>query len=197
MRLANEAINRWANYDNTYWRELFTTSLVNSTGGEVEIVTGTTQYAAPDDFQEAGGYIRIVDANGNIQERYPIIDPHERQFKADLATYGYFTGNPSTGYTLNLNRTPSDSLNGMSILYDYYATPTMFESDDDVSEMADPYFIVHRMLASQFRAARNPYYTSAKTDAENALRQMQLVNNSGTWANPWEMPDNSGSAWGL
>jgi len=31
--------------------------------------------------------------------------------------------------------------------------------------------VVHRMLASQFRAARNPYYGSAKSDAENTLQQ--------------------------
>ena len=26
LRFANEAISRWANYDSTYWKELFTTA---------------------------------------------------------------------------------------------------------------------------------------------------------------------------
>ena len=62
--------------------------------------------------------------------------------------------------------------------------------------MANPYFVVHRILANQFRASRNPFYTAAKADAENAIKVMQMHNNSGTWANPWSMSDTSGTAWG-
>jgi hypothetical protein len=100
------------------------------------------------------------------------------------------------GWTLNLNPAPTSDLNGLDIDYTYYKEPSLFTTGTSRTEMADPYFIVHRMLASQFRAARNPYYTSAKSDAENALKQMQLDNNSGTWANPPIMADNSGTSWG-
>lgn len=200
MRLANEAINHWANFDGTYWKELFTTLQDNAQTLPVlvkTITTGTTAYDAPTDFQEAGGYVRVLDSSGNIVQKYPIIDSSEVQFKSQDGTYCYFTGNKKDGYTLNLNPAPPSSLNGLNFDYDYYKQPSTFTTGTDVSEMSDPYFIVHRMLAQQFRAARNPYYSSALRDSENALKIMQTDNNSGTWANPWSQADNSGTSWGL
>lgn len=196
MRLANEAINRWAEYDATYWKELFTTNQTDGTGAQV-IVAGQTDYSAPTNFREAGGFVRLLDSSGNRIERYKIVEPQEVQFMGNYAQYCYFTGSPNGGYTLHLNPEPSSNYAGYDIEYDYYKKPTTFTTGADKTEMADPYFIVHRMLANQFRAARNPYYSSAKADAENALKQMQMDNNSGTWSNPWVLADNSGTAFGV
>lgn len=196
LSLANEAVNRWANYDNTYWKELFTTAQTNSTGGSLTIVSGTKTYAAPTAMREAGGFISILDSDGNTVSRYPIIEPHEAQFKGNLSKYAFFTGNPNSGFTLHLNPVPDSSINGMDIDYVYYKKPTTFTTGTDKPEMSQPYFIVHRMLANRFRGSRNPYYQSAKSDAEDILRTMQLENNSGSWANPWSLTDNSGSKWG-
>lgn len=196
LRLANEAINRWQNFDGTYWKDLYTTAQTNSTGGVVTISKGTKTYVAPTAFREAGGYVKVLDSNGNTVQSYPIIEPQEAQFKNDNSTYAYFTKAVTGIFTLHLNPAPTSSLNGMGIDYVYYKNPTLFTTGTDITEMGDPYFIVHRMLSSQFRAARNPYYTSAKADAENALKQMQIDNNSGSWANPWSLADNSGSVWG-
>lgn len=194
MRLANEAVNRWAFYDNTYWKELFTTLQVEE-DGDLQISTGQTDYETPANFQEAGGFVKVLDDNGNTVQTYPIIEPQEAQFRGDNSTYCYFTGSPGA-YVLNLNPAPTSNFDGYDIDYVYYKQPTLFTTGTDVTEMADPYFIVHRMLYNQFRAARNPYLSTAKSDAENALRQMQLTNNSGTWANPISMGDTSGSNWG-
>jgi hypothetical protein len=261
MRLANEAINRWSNYDGTYWNELFTTLQLNG-GGTQTITTSTTTYLAPGNFKEAGGFVKIKDSSGNEVERYPIIQPSEVQFKSAQDRYAVFTkgqnyystgtvsqsgttvtgsgttftsamvgmqiqydsGETATitayssatsltvspsqtvasttykivnkGYTLTINPAPASNLNGLDIDYTYYKYPSLFTTGTSRTEMSDPYFIVHRMLASQFRAARNPYYSSAKVDAENALKQMQIDNNSGSWANPWELTDNSNTQWG-
>lgn len=195
LRLSKEAINHWANYDGTYWKELFTTHQVDNTGDQV-IVAGDTTYAASTNMREAGGYVRVNDAQGNAVQRYPIIDPQEAQFRADDATYAYFTGDPSNGFVLHLNPAPPSSLNGLDIDYIYYKKPTYLTTGSSKTEMADPIFIVHRMLANRFRISRNPYYNSALRDAENSLRVMQMDNNSGSWANPWKVADNSGSAWG-
>lgn len=195
LRIANEAVNRWAFYDNTYWKTLFTT-LQLSGDGDSTIVTGQTDYDCPGDFQEAGGQVKVKDSNGNTQQTYNIIEPQEAQFRTDSATYAYFTGSPVEGYTLTLNPAPDSSLSGMDIDYIYYKTPTTFSTGTDISECPDPYFIVNRMLAQQFRVNRNPYYQSAKNDAENALKQMQMTNNSGSWANPWKLADNSGTRFG-
>lgn len=195
MRLANEAIVYWAQYDNTYWRQLYTTNQLDGTGVQT-VTTGTTTYTAPTNFKEAGGFVRVTDSNGNDLQRYPILEPHEVQFKDPGGTWAYFLGNPADGYSLVVNPAPTTALNGKNLDYVYYKNPTLFEEGESQTEMADPYFIVHRMLAMQFRAARNPYYTSALKDSENNIRIQQLHNNSGTWANPISMGDTSGSTWG-
>lgn len=197
IRLVNEAIRRWANYDGTYWKELFTTAQTNSTGGVVTITTGTSSYAAPTAFREAGGFIRIKDSTGNTVRTYPILEPQEAQFKSDNSQYAYFTGTGSGGtYVLHLNPVPDSAISGMAIDYVYYKFPTLITTGASITEMQEPYFCVHRMLASRFRGSRNPYYGSAKSDAEDALRTMQAINNSGSWANPWKLADNSGASWG-
>lgn len=194
LRLANEAINYWSNFDDTYWLELFTTNQIDGTGTQT-ITAGTRTYTAPENFEEAGGLIKVLDANGNAVQTYPIIEPNEAQFKGD-GTYAYFTGNPNDGYTLNLNPSPGAELDGLDLDYVYYKSPTMFTTGADITEVPNPYYIVHRMLAQQFRVSRNPYYSSALRDAENAIKTMQVNNNSGSWANPWNQADNSGTQWG-
>lgn len=194
-RYANESISRWANYDSTYWKELFETNQVDGSGAQT-IVTGQTEYDAPDNFKEAGGFVKVLDSDDNVVQRYPIIEPQEAQFKGDDATYCYFTGNPADGYVLHLSPSPPSALSGLSIDYVYYKTPTELVNGSDITEMKNPYYIVHRALSNRFRASRNPYYQSAQKDAEDALKIMQGDNNSGSWANPWQLQDNSGSVWG-
>ncbi len=195
IRLANEAINRWSNYDNTYWKELFDTNL-NDGSGDQTLVTAQTQYVAPDNMREAGGFIKIKNSAGATVRTYPIIEPQEAQFRTDSSSYAYFTGDPNNGFTLNINPAPDATVNGMSVDYIYYKVPTLFTTGADVSEMSQPYFIVHRMLANRFRASRNPYYQDAINDAEDVLKTMQMENNSGSWANPWKLADNSGANFG-
>lgn len=195
LPLANEAIRRWSRYDGTYWKELFTTLQLSGDGDSI-LLTGETQYDTPDDFKEGGGLLRVLDSTGRIVRRYRVVNLEDVQFLNQNASFVYFSGNPTDRYVLNINPAPDSSLNGLSIDYDYYKNPTLFTSGSDVSEMSEPYFIIHRMLANRFRGSRNPYYNSAKTDAEDALRTMQLDNNSGSWANPWALPDRSGSTWG-
>lgn len=199
LALSKEAITHWANYDGTYWRELFTT-LQDSTQVSPTLVTtittGDSTYVAPTDMREAGGFVKLKDSDGNTVTTYPILEVQDVQFRDDNAKYCYFTGDPNNGFTLHLNPAPDASLNGLDIDYVYYKKPTYFTTGTDKTEMADPMFIVHRMLANRFRVSRNPYYNSAKIDAENCLRIMQADNNSGNWANPWQLADNSGSVWG-
>lgn len=194
LELANEAVKRWANYDNTMWKELFTTP--NLSGDSSVVVTGTTEYDVPDDFQDAGGHVRLLNSDGTVFSTYPIIEPQDVQFKSQLGTYAYFTGSPADGYILHLNPTPTATQNGKTIDYVYYKTPALFTSGSDVSDMSDPYFVVHRMLANRFRASRNPYYADALRDSENALGVMKMRNDSGNWANPWSVQDRSGTVFG-
>lgn len=193
--LANEAINRWEHYDNTLWHELYST-LQLSGDGDSTIVTGQTDYIVPADFTVAGGDVIILDTDGTRLKTYPYIPPEEVQFMGDTAMYSFFTGSPAGGYTMSINPAPDSTISGKLINYLYYKKATRLSRGSSRTEMGDPYFIVHRMLANRFRASRNPYYTSAKADAEDSLRTMQLQNNSGNWANPWSLPDHSGTQFG-
>lgn len=193
--LANEAINRWSNYDGTYWKELFDSAQRDGTA-TIKLANNTTQYSAPTNMKEAGGYVRVFDNTNTTLRRIPIIEPQEAQFKSDLAHYCYFLGDPNNGFTLNINPAPDNVIVNQNIDYIYYKQPSLLANPTDTSEMSEPYFIVHRALANRFRGSRNPYYTAAKNDAEDVLRTMQMDNNSGTWANPWKLADNSGSQWG-
>lgn len=195
MRLANEAINRWQNYDNTLWDELWETAQRDGSA-DLTLEEGITEYAAPDNFMNPGGNIAIKDSDGTTLYRFQLVEQEDIQFMSDTARYAYFVGSPVDGYTLIINPAPDVTLDGKSIDYLYYKTATRFTTGSDVTEMQDPYFIVHRTLANRFRSSRNPYYSSAKTDAEDSLRTMQLRNNSGTWTNPWDVPDRSGTAFG-
>lgn len=196
LRLANEAVNRWENYDGTYWKELFSTLSTTDQGGDTTIVTNLGEYACPDDMREPGGFVILRNTSGQRVARYDVIEPQDVQFKSDLAKYCFFTGNPGTGFTLHLNPDPGTDVSGCTIDYTYYKQATKFAQGSDKTEMADPYFIVHRMLANRFRGSRNPYYNTAKQDAENALQMMQANNNSGNWGDPWALPDRSGTVWG-
>lgn len=196
LRLANEGINHWANYEGVYWKELWTTHQTDNTGDQV-IVTGTTDYDCSTAMREAGGYVKVLDTDGNVVTRYPIVEPQEVQFLNPEGTYCYFTGSPGS-YVLHLNKAPDDSLNGLSIDFDFYKFPTEMVDDTSVPQMSNPYFLVHHMLGNRFRASRNwSAYQTAKRDSENALKVMQMDNNSGTWANHWSLADNSGSSWGM
>lgn len=196
LRFANEAVARWANYEGTYWKELFTTAQTNSAGGVVTITTGTSTYACPTAFREAGGYIKILDANGNTTRTYPIIEPQVAQFRDDNSSYAYFTTAAGGVDTLHLNPVPDNAINGLRIDYVYYKNPTEFTTGASTTELGNTEYIAHRMLAQRFRASRNPYYQDALRDAEDALKTMQIDNNSGSWANPWIVPDNSGAHFG-
>lgn len=195
VRLGNEAINRWASYDNTYWRELFTT--MRLAGEDLTIAADTVEYDCPSDMQEVGGYVRILDSNNVLQRRYQILEPQMAQFRSDAGMYAYFTGDPNNGFILHLNPVPDTAIVGMTIDFVYYKKPTLFTTGGtEVTEVSDPYFIVHRMLANRFRGSRNPYYGSAKTDAEDVLKTMKMHNDSGSWANPWKLEDTSGAQFG-
>lgn len=200
--LSTEAISRWANYENVFWKELYSTLQI-AQDGDLTLAASTTEYATPADMRIAGGYVRIFDpATNQTKARIPIIEPQQAQFQTDLRSYCYFIGDPNNGFTLVINPAPVDALVGMSIDYVYYKKPTIFSSGadgggSDVTEMSQPMFIVHRALANRFRGSRNPYYQSAKNDAEDVLQTMQAENNSGNWSDPWQLADNSSGRFGI
>jgi len=194
--LAKEAIHRWANYDGGFWKELYQT-LQRENDGDMVTVLGQTAYATPENMRKAGGFIRLYDTNGVTQARVPIVEPQDVQFITEYSNFCYFVGDPNNGFELNFSVEPVDSWVGLSMDYVYYKKPTELTKAKSVPEMSQPYFIVHRALANRFRGSRNPYYQSAKNDAEDVLRTMKLEGDSGNWADPWKLADNSAGRFGL
>lgn len=196
QRLSREAINRWANYDNTFWKELYMTNQLDGSG-DTTLAAGTTQYNAPTNMRIAGGFIRVFDSvTGQTKKRIPIVEPQQAQFASDTASYAYFIGNPNDGFTLNINPAPANNEVGLAFDYVYYMIPNYLSNPTDTPQMTQPEFIVHRCLSMRFRGSRNPFTTDAKKDAEDILKTMQMENNSGNWADPWRLPDHTGGRFG-
>ena len=192
-RLFNEGINHWETYDGTVWKELFAHFKDEES---TTVSTGTTEYDAPSNFRKPEGKVRLLDSSNKTVQRYSVIDIRDVQFQEDGATYAYLSGNPKDGYKLHLNPAPSTAINGMKIDYPFRKIGTVFESTTDVTEMSDPYFLVHRALANRFRATRNPYTDDAKQDAENSLSKMKVDNDDGNWGAPPQLQDHSGTQFG-
>lgn len=193
--LSKEAINRWANYDNTFWKELYMTLQI-AQDGDLVLVEGVNEYATPEDMRIAGGFLWLFNAAGATQKRIPILSPEKVQFQTDSASYAYFIGDPNNGFTLNINGDITAAMAGLHMNYVYYKKPDILSTGSDLPNMSQPYFIVHRSLANRFRGSRNPYYQSAKNDAEDILKTMQMENNSGSWSDPWQLQDNSSGRFG-
>ena len=184
--LANEAIARWANAEGTLWNELWTPS-AGATGAVTTIATNTTIYALPSNFLFLGGYVRLIDSNGN-PTYYKKVDTYIQDLHdADTPGLVYVTGNANSGYNLNffpgLNNTfPSTADIGKTIKYEYYKTPNYFGNPTDVPEMSDPWMIVHYVLAALYVQDSN--YEQADKEwaiAEGLLKEMQTKNMMGSW----------------
>jgi len=174
-RLINISINRWENNMGTLWNELWTNTTLNSTGAVLTLSTTTTTYAAPDAFVFAGGFVRITDGTDTLST-IAVIKPEEAQINTNRLV-AYFTGNPKTGYDLNLTQEPGDSLNGKTLEYDYYKRAEAISDTTDVAEMADPYYIVYAVVSELHKGDNNiTLYQSALQEAEERLRQMVVKN---------------------
>jgi hypothetical protein len=174
-RLINVMINRWENNMGTLWNELWTNTDRVSTGANLTIVAGDTTYNAPTAFLFPGGFVEIIDSN-NAKQRIPVIKPEEAQVYQNNQA-AYFTGNPSSGYVLNLTVAPDANTAGKTLRYDYYKRAEAVDNTTDVPEMADSYYIVYGVVAELYKGDNNiVLYESALQEAEERLRQMVMKN---------------------
>ena len=177
--MVNNAIMSWESEREANWSELWGT---NTSGGTV--TAGTTTYSTPSDFKAGGGFVRLVDGDGNYEE-VPVVSPDKAQLYTDTDKVAYFTGNPASNYSLNLRWTPAtgDGLVGRTIQYDYYKYAEQLASTTDEAEMSDPTYIVYKVVAQVYGQRSNfNMYTVYETMAQNALNQMKIANaTDGAW----------------
>ena len=192
LRLANTAIGRWASVDNVFWKELYSTNLT-SVGPNDILTTSSLNYTTPDDTQAVAGIVELKDGT-TVKDTITVVDTALVYQYDNMQQFCYFVGDPTNGFTLRFNK-PVEA--GLSIDYIYYKKPTYFVDGSSTTEMSDPWYIVHSMLANRFRVSRNfGAYQTALRDAEEALKNMQQANMSGNQAMPWTLPDTSGTVWG-
>ena len=115
VRLANEAISRWENYDNTFWQQLYATVIITT-------VSGQSTYTCPSDMRSVGGFVK----HGMVT--IPIKNLEDVQFLSPDSNFAYFTGDPTNGYTLNLSRSPEND--GETLTFMYYKKATKVVDGD-------------------------------------------------------------------
>lgn len=200
-RLMNAMVNRWENNMGTLWNELWTNTSVVSTGAVLTIATGDSTYVAPTAFLFPGGFVKVLNADGGVADTYPVIKPEQAQSMSASDKYCYFRGDTSAGYTLVMNPAPGSELNGLTLNYDYYKRATAFTGTSVVTEMSDPYYVVHGVVAELHKADNNlALYDSSLAEAEDRLKQMVMRNAMFTHYQDFGMEDqqyvNNGATFG-
>jgi len=182
----NIAIARWEAYDNTTWRELWTT-LTAAADGDKTLTAVDYSYDCPTNFRRPGSWVRT----GSTPQYWEVIAPEDRGKYDGVSAYVcWFTGNRKDGFDLNFN--PELTLTtGDTIYYEYYKTATTFTATSSTTEMADPYFIVYYVL---YRFLKNDGedYADEANQSEDLLENMRVANMSGFQSIPnriGETPD--------
>jgi hypothetical protein len=162
---AKLAIGKWEHYDNTTWRDLFTT-LTAAADGDKTITAGDYTYSCPTNFVRVTSFVRTVIQPENVAK-----------YAGAGSKYCYFTGSVKDGFTLNFN-TQETLTTGDTINYEYYKQATLFTAITSTTEMADPYFIVYFILA---RLLKNDGEDNSEElqEADDRLETMRVANMSG------------------
>lgn len=169
-QLFNDAILEWEESGN--WRELYST-LTAASDGDKTATSGVTAYDCPTDCNRILGYVRITESNGTINY-YKQLDITEEQLRDnDTETlFFYITGNPSSGYQINLNNPKAGT-----IRYEYYKHAAILDATTDKPEMRDPYFAIYHALSILLENdGLGDRATLAKFEKDKRLSAMQLHN---------------------
>ncbi|RMD45208.1 MAG: hypothetical protein D6831_03855 [Aquificota bacterium] len=181
LKLVNNAIDEWAYVEGVYWKELFK-NLSDATDGDKTATTSTTAYNAPSDFRFISSFVQITDSNGS-KTLYGMVRPDEvlkTQKTTPSSKVFYITGNPSTGYKINILN-PIDG----TISYSYYKTPASLSSSTDKPEMSNPMYIVYSVVAQLYELDnRNDLVGKYLNLAKQAMDQMVIENETKPFYNP-------------
>lgn len=178
IQLANNAIRKWDRVDGVQWRELWTTAGVEDA---LTVAEGTTEYDFSN-MRKPPAFISLGNSTGST--RYRVIEPHAVESFDSLNGLAYFTGSANRGYVLHLDGDLT-GVDGYEIDFPYMKKPTMITGPSSKPDMSDPNYMIQDMLASRFANARNGFgYKIAKGEANTALVNMKIENNTGTYGSP-------------
>lgn len=195
MYLLRSAIRKWERADGQLWRELITSLsdakvLDNSI---VNVIAGTVT-AAPLNMRKPPAWVFFTKPSGEVA-RYKVVEPQD-----GATTNVWFEGGANSGYTMHVGSQIAPALIGATFDYRYYKKATLPTVTTDPSniliEMSDPNFAIQYMLSGRFQNTRNGFgFKTAKFEADTALANMKIENNSGTYGNSEEILADSG--WGM
>jgi hypothetical protein len=186
--MANNAIRKWDRADGVLWNELKTSAQVEQ-DGDLVVDTTATVYQGSDNMRKPPAKVRLTDP-ANSQHYFDLTTVSQDKIE-DInpqSSYAYFTGSANTGWSFYLNSPSLSTYNAWTIDYLYIKRPTLITTGTDIPDMSDPNFIVQSMLATRFVNSRNGFaFSTAKADATDALRNMIIENNSGTYGDSWNL----------
>lgn len=195
LYLLRSAIKKWERADGQLWRELIT-SLSRAKAADPTIVNTLTTnvVVAPKNMRKPPAWVFFTHSDGRVS-RYKPVEPH-----LGATTNVWFEGGANTGYTMHVGSQIASALIGAEFDYRYYKQATLpsvtLDSSNALIEMSDTNFAVQYMLSARFQNTRNGFgYKTAKFEADTALANMKIENNSGVYGNSEE--DLADSGWGM
>lgn len=174
IRLINSGIRAWERQD-VYWRELWTLYTHAST------LTGTKTYPiAATDFLQPGSLLYLTDSNNNVSF-IDMISPEQaiKYTQNGPQQAAFITGNPATGWTLNLTWTPAsgDGTYGLTPSFYYYKSANRIASATDTPEMLDPNYLVWYVTAQKHLFnGRTDMAQDAMSQAQECMDNMRIKN---------------------
>lgn len=184
--IMNIGVQRWERYENTTWRELWTTLTAAATG-EKTLSASTWTYDTPTDFVREGGYVTTTTSAGDVTFWKVLPAEEVKKYATSTSNYCYFSGNTRAGRSLNFNVNTTPSA-GATIDYPYYKSATQSSATSTVLELSDPAYLSY-FIASHMSESTDGLDTGLFTIAEGLLKQMKTVNNSGVWGVPFNIND--------
>jgi hypothetical protein len=180
----NMGVMRWENYENTTWRELWTT-LTGAATGQKTISAATWEYDCPTDFVRPGGYVTTTSTDGTVT--FWSVKPNEEvgKYANSTAEFCYFIGNKNAGFHLEFNSKTTLST-GATINYPYYKVAGQSDNASDVLEIGDPNFLSY-FIAAHMSESSDSVDGDFFAIAEGLLKQMKSVNTSGVFGVPFNI----------
>lgn len=182
IRLINMAIQTWGRKD-VYWRELWK----KYTHGSA-LTTATTYVISATDFLQPGSLLYLTDASNNVQFLDVISPEQQLKYVQPASAAGtitttrpaaFITGNPATGWTINLTFSPQpgDGYYGTTPSLYYYKSPLKMGATTDTPEMSDPSFITwYVTYQKHLFNSRTDQAADAMTQSQEAMQNMQIRN---------------------
>lgn len=176
--MCKAAIIRWEYLEGVRWNELYTT-LTAAADGTKTTTALTYTYGAPTNMKvppQPDDYVRIGTSEA-VATYYKVIPLSKvEQMKHSSDRYCYFTGNAKLGFTLNVNSQLTYNT-GDNIYYEYWRYATYFTATTSTTEMSNPFFIVHYVLARLYKSDGLLNESNQELQiAENILQEMKAEN---------------------